>query len=302
MYNSGFVIVYRDEVEDWLWQDPQLYHWWSFLRMKAASKPSLQTVGRTRIRVRLNYGEYATTISYLSRIWDVDERTIISFLELIEEDGRIEIRKENGISIIKIIGYERFSPPAGYFSKGIRRAKHNQMDEDMSLEMSGQMDDDLGSEMFSEMGVRMPEEIQSEIPANKIILEDDKIKNITPSSEREAEFFERLRNSDIALEQMAMTMKLPNVSAVLDQLQIFEKFIMGDAKKYHQNYADFSSHFMKWYNRCQAANETRTSKKYANGTKDETRTSRSSASQRRGTEGSGRSADDYDQPFPTLNE
>ena len=93
MYNSGFVIVYRDEVEDWLWQDPQLYHWWSFLRMKATSRPCLQTVWRTRIRVRLNYGEYATTISYLARIWDVDERTVTSFLDLIEEDGRIEIRK-----------------------------------------------------------------------------------------------------------------------------------------------------------------------------------------------------------------
>lgn len=45
MYNSGFVIMYRDEVEDWLWQDPQLYHWWIFLRMKAALRPSLQTVG-----------------------------------------------------------------------------------------------------------------------------------------------------------------------------------------------------------------------------------------------------------------
>ena len=302
MYNSGFVILYRDEVEDWLWQDPQLFHWWCFLRMKASSRPSLQTVGRTRIRVRLNYGEYAATISYLARIWDVDERTVTSFLDLMEEDGRIELRKENGVTIIKIVGYERFSPPAGYFARGIKRDKPTSMSDGMSFEMSTRMNDETASQIHSEMVHQMPHEIQSETPANKIILEDEKIKNKSPSPEREAEFFERLKKSEIALEQIAMTLQLPTVSAVLEQLEIFENFIMGDTDKFHQNYSDFTSHFMRWYNCCRATNESRNSKKYTNGTKEEkTKMSRSAASQRRGSEGSGRNPDDYDQPFPDFH-
>lgn len=303
MYNSGFVILYRDEVEDWLWQDPQLFHWWCFLRMKASSRPSLQTVGRTRIRVRLNYGEYAATISYLSRIWDVDERTVSSFLDLLEEDGRIELRKENGISIIKIVGYERFSPPAGYFTKGIKRAPHNQQGDEMTLDIPGQMEGELSDSMPTEILGGMPNDFQSETPANKINLEDDKIKNKSPSSEREAEFFEKLKNSEIALQQIAMALKLPDVVAVLEQLQIFEKFIMGDSNKFHQNYSDFSSHFMRWFNRCRASNESRNSKNNTNGTNEEkTGTFRRPASQRRGSEGSGRTAEDYDQPYPTRDE
>lgn len=303
MYNSGFVIMYRDEVEDWLWQDPQLYHWWSFLRVKATSRPCLQTVGRTRIRVRLNYGEYATTISYLARIWDVDERTVTSFLDLIEEDGRIEVRKENGISIIKIVGYERFSPPAGYFAKGIRRTNSNPMGDEMIGETQSQMNDDLKNPVHSLQQGDMTGEVQNGIPSNSIILEEEKIKNKSPSPEREAEFFEKLKNSEIALEQIMINLQLTTVNAVLEQLQIFEKFIMVDSSKYHQNYTDFTSHFMRWYNRCRASNESRNSKKYTDGTKEEkTSVPRRSASQRRGSEGSGRNADDYDQPFPTLNE
>lgn len=303
MYNSGFVIVYRDEVEDWLWQDPQLYHWWSFLRMKATPRPCLQTVGRTRIRVRLNYGEYATTISYLARIWDVDERTITSFLDLMEEDGRIEVRKENGISIIRIVGYERFSPPAGYFAKGIKRSKPNPMGDEMTYETQDQTSDDLENEdQYQTLG-EMTSGLQSGVRSNNIILEEDKIKNKSPSPEREAEFFEKMKNSEIALEQMAMTLKLKDVSAVLEQLEIFENFILGDSNKFHQNFSDFTSHFIRWFNRCRATNESRNSKKYTDGTKEEkTSSPRRSASQRRGSEGSGRNADDYDQPFPTLNE
>lgn len=301
MYNSGFVIVYRDEVEDWLWQDPQLYHWWSFLRMKATSRPCLQTVGRTRIRVRLNYGEYATTISYLARIWDVDERTVTSFLDLIEEDGRIEVRKENGISIIKIVGYERFSPPAGYFAKGIRRTNSNSMGVEMMAETQSRMSDDLENPIHSQPLGDMSTEVHSGIPSNNIILEEEKIKNKSPSPEREAEFFEKLKNSEIALEQMAMSLKLTNVSAVLEQLEIFENFILGDSNKFHQNFSDFTSHFIRWFNRCRATNESRNSKKYTDGTKEEkTSSHRCAASQRRGSEGSGRNPDDYDQPFPDF--
>lgn len=269
--------------------------------MKATSRPCLQTVGRTRIRVRLNYGEYATTISYLARIWDVDERTVTSFLDLMEEDGRIEVRKENGISIIRIVGYERFSPPAGYFVKGIKRSKPNPMGDEMALEMQGQTSDDLENPIHSQPLGDMSTEVQSETLANKIILEDEKIKNKSPSPEREAEFFDKLKNSEIALEQIAISLQLPTADAVLEQLQIFEKFVMGDSSKFHQNYSDFTSHFMRWYNRCRASNESRNSKKHIDGTKEEkTSVPRRSASQRRGSEGSGRNPDDYDQPFPDF--
>ena len=94
-----------------------------------------------------------------------------SFLDLIEEDGRIEVRKENGISIIKIVGYERFSPPAGYFAKGIRRTNSNTMGDEMMGETQSQMNDDMKNPVHSLQLGDMAGEVQNGIPSNSIILE-----------------------------------------------------------------------------------------------------------------------------------
>ena len=294
MYNSGFTLIYRDETEDWLFQDPQLYHWWIYLRMKATPKPCVQTVGKTRIRAILNYGDFATTVSYLARVWDADERTVSSFLDLMEKDGRISIRKENGISIISIKEYVRFSPPAGYFSKGIRR----NMRHEMEVEMTNETVIERISAMEETMPTEMPTEVQGETLPNKIILEEEKIKNSASSStrERELEFFEKLKASPITLEEMAKNFGLPDVSAVLCELEKFKNYLLPSGKR-HNDFADFKIHFMNWH-RCTTQNEQ--SKKYQNGRNEEKQGGRrGSAESRRGSEGSAQSADDYDAPFPT---
>ena len=33
MYNSGYIPFYRDELEDWLIQDPQRFMWWIWIRL-----------------------------------------------------------------------------------------------------------------------------------------------------------------------------------------------------------------------------------------------------------------------------
>ena len=62
------------------------------------------------------------------------------------------------------------------------------------------MSDDLENPIHSQPLGDMSTEVQSEPPANKIILEDEKIKNKSPSPECEAEFFDKSKNSEIALE------------------------------------------------------------------------------------------------------
>lgn len=295
MYNSGFILVYRDETEDWLFQDPQLYHWWLYLRMKATPKPCVQTVGRTRIRTTLNYGEFATTVSYLARVWDADERTVSSFLDLLEQDGRISIRREkNNISIINIKEYVRFSPPAGYFAKGVRR----DMQHGSATAMPNETVNEMEVEMEGEMSHGMQGEVQAPMGPNKIILEEEKIKISSSSStrERELEFFEELKASPITLEEMAKNFGLPDVSSVLAELEKFKSYLLPSGKR-HKDFADFKIHFMNWHRRT-AQNEQ--SKKYQNGRNEEKQGGRrGSAADRRGSEGSAQSADDYDAPFPT---
>ena len=298
MYSSGFILLYRDELEDWLFQDPQLYHWWLYLRLKATPKPCVQIVGKTRIRATLGYGEFATTISYLSKVWDADDRTVSSFLNLIEEDGRIETRKENGITIIRIKEYMRFSPPAGYFAKNGRRGMQSEMVPEMSDEMTDKTDTEMGVDMLSQTG----NDLQSEVQTNKINLEEEKVKNSTAASRaQELEFFEKLKASEITLDEMAINLSLQSRQGVIDQLEIFKSFILP-AEKFHTSFADFKRHFMSWQ-RTQTNRKNNNPQNKTNGTNEEKSIGdRDAASKRRGSDGTGRSAADYDQPFPTRNQ
>ena len=237
---------------------------------------------------------YSTTISYLSRVWEADERTVSSFLDLLEQDGRISIRKENGISIINITEYVRFSPPAGYFTKGMRRGIHKEMTPEMQFGMADKTEVEMTGDMPGEVHVDM----QTEVPTNKIILEEEKIKNSSSSStrERELEFFEELKASPITLEEMAKNFGYPDVASVLVELEKFKSYLLPSGKR-HKDFADFKIHFMNWHRRT-VQNEQ--SKKYQNGKNEEKQGGRrGSAADRRGSEGSAQSADDYDAPFPT---
>lgn len=298
MYSSGFILLYRDELEDWLFQDPQLYHWWLYLRLKATPKPCVQIVGKTRIRATLGYGEFATTISYLAKVWDADDRTISSFLTFMEEAGRIETRKENGITIIKIKDYMKFSPPAGYFGRNGRRGMQTDMDVGMQDEMTAEMSGETGVDMQTSMDSPM----QSEVQTNKINLEEEKIKNSTAASRaQEIEFFERLKTSEITLDEMAINLGLKDRKSVVDQLEIFQNFILP-TEKYHTSFADFKRHFMSWQ-RTQKNRKPNNNQNNTNGKNEEKQSGgRDAASKRRGSDGTGRTAADYDQPFPTRGQ
>lgn len=304
MYTSGFVLLYRDEIEDWLWEDPIQFHWWLFLRMKAAPRPRTQTVGRSRKRVEVNYGEYAAHISYLARIWDIDERTVTSFLNLLEVNNLISIRTDKTITIIKILNYERFSPPAGYFAKGVKRA--NSDTSNLSSDMSDQKQEETVSQihsgLLSQMVTEMTTPMQSQTSADKIILEEEKIKNnfsSTPSL-AENDFFENLKKSENTLERLRATLGENDIASLLDKLQVFKNFIEVQGK-IHKDYQDFISHFVNWHTRrgyLKGINAPK-SKQDEN---DETRkiNEKGAAARRRGSEGSARSADDYDECFPTF--
>lgn len=295
MYTSGFVLLYRDELQDWLFDNIKHFHWWLYLRMRATPKPSVQTVGSTGIKVYLNHGDFATTKAYLASVWGVDTRSVTTFLEVMEETGRISIRRENNVFIIHINEYKKFSPPAGYFSK-MRRG----FQDSINTETEYEMETEETPPMLDETLPQIHAELQGELQTNKIILEEEKIKKnfSPPSREREIEFFENLKNSEITLDELAKNLRLPDRAAVLEQLEVFKSFILP-GEKFHTDYGDFKRHFMSWY-RSVSSKTTTNQKDQTNGTKNGK--SVRGAEKRRGTEGSGKTPEDYDQPFPVRNE
>lgn len=288
MYTSGFTLLYRDEEQDWLYEDKVRFTWWLQLRTKATPKPCIQSVGKTRIKVNLNYGEYATTISYLSRLWDADERAVNAFLSLIEEDGRIETRKESGILIIRICNYERFSPPSGYFNRHATTEKQEIMQRETQTETREQMQSPLPIQTQSQM--------LSETPINKINL---KIENLSVGDNvREEEFFKIFRDDEDSQHWVCKGIDV-SVQEMLVLLDQFEGFVKG-SNEIHPNYGRFKSHFMNWARIQKRENEIKNSKIDQNEKRKEPGSS--AAERRRGTEGSARTDADYEQPFPSRNQ
>ena len=100
--------VYEDDMTHWLWDNAQRYQWWLEIRFRAAKTPGMRYVGDTNIRIRVTYGEWPVTISYLGTRWHADERAVVSFLEALEEDGLITRRKSGLITVISVCGFEKY--------------------------------------------------------------------------------------------------------------------------------------------------------------------------------------------------
>ena len=111
MYNSGYIPFYRDELEDWLIQDPQRFMWWIWIRCRAAYRPCMQCVGQARVEVNLQYGELAVTKTHLKNVWGVNIKTVDRFLKQMIKDGRISCRDEKGVLIIRIVREELIAAP-----------------------------------------------------------------------------------------------------------------------------------------------------------------------------------------------
>ena len=240
MYNSGYIPFYRDELDDWLIQDPQRFMWWIWIRCRAAYKPCMQCVGQARVEVNLQFGELAVTKTYLKNVWGVNIKTVDRFLKQMVKDGRISCRDEKGILIIRVTKDELITVPSGRV-KETDTGKESQMqiltDDDLTDETDGEMSAELPSEMpdeiHDEMAVQMPPIIRN--------LENNNFKKTdTDLSAREKDFFEELKKSDLTLEQMTYSLKPENGQECL--LLLLDEFInqcLG-TDDFHNTFSEFN--------------------------------------------------------------
>lgn len=308
MYTSDYRLIFVDETEDWLFEDVVLYHWWIWLRLKAATFSRSQLVGTTRIRAKIEIGEYATTIASLADKWNMDPRTVADFLDMLVEDKRIHIRKENTITIIRINEYYRFRPAIGIMpdemNEGMSVGLRSEMGEQMYQRLRAEVIQMMSNEMTFVMQSRMQRFTQNEMPSSTTVREaEDKKININSSPpafrerEREFEFYENLRDADDeAMASMASTLGLSNKESVLIWMKKYWDFILSSGR-FHKDQQDFNINFLSWYRKVNVKRENRNT----NGKAEEKQGGRrrGSAESRRGSEGSAQPADDYDTPFPT---
>lgn len=297
MYKSGYIPFYRDELEDWLIQDPQRFMWWIWIRCRASYRPCMQCVGQARVEVNLQYGELAVTKTHLKNVWGVNIKTVDRFLKQMIKDGRISCRDEKGILIIRIVREELIAAPSG-------RTKETSVYSDAP--MTTVTDDDMINGMSAETDAEMTDEIQGEIPSKMTVQIPSIIRNKENNNQknfdidlpaREKEFFEELKKSDMTLEQMAYSLK-PG-SGIEGLLLLLEEFINQclSTDEFHNTFSDFKKHFMNWARKEIRSRITENKKIIRNGKKEKEPGQENGTARRRGADVSARSAADYEKPF-----
>ena len=277
MYDSDYIKVYRNEINDPLFEDKELFRLWLWLRLSAAKKSRVQLVGNTRIRVKVNFGQYATTVKALAKKCERDCRTIDEYLNDLAADGRITFNRDGQVTLITILNYELYAQPEtdevgmdGSLSTTDIQKLYDQLKSELMTAMSSMMQkvmsDELRSLMQEEMQNLMQNLMQSGMqsqttpsmqqpmqksPHSPIVVEEDKkiiINSSTaPSREREIEFYEKLKNADDAT--MASMMRTLEVGSREDVLAWMEKYMDYNisASRFHTDQKDFNSNFLTWY-------------------------------------------------------
>lgn len=302
MYNSGYIPFYRDELDDWLIQDPQRFMWWIWIRCRAAYKPCMQCVGQARVEVNLRSGELAITKTHLKNVWGVNIKTVDRFLKQMVKDGRISCRDEKGILIIRVVRSELIMAISG---------KTNEIGARMNDSLQSETDDDLtneieietDAEMSDDMPIVIPDEIHTEMTTIKRNIEYNNKKNFEIDfSAREKKFFEELKKSELTLEQMAYSLKPEN--GIEGLLLLLDEFINQclSTDEYHNSFSDFKKHFMNWARKEIRSRITENKKIIQHGKKEKEPGQETGTARRRGAEVCARSAADYEKPFPTHPE
>lgn len=109
--SKGFIKVYREIQEHWIWQDSQKLKWWLDIIMMANIKDNKMLKGNSLVTIRR--GTFHTSEVSLSTRWNVSRKTVTSFLGLLVEDGMITVEKDRNGTTIEVLNYKAYQDKNG---------------------------------------------------------------------------------------------------------------------------------------------------------------------------------------------
>lgn len=254
--------IYEDDMTHWIWDNPLRYKWWTEIRFRAAKRPTNRFVGGTNIRVSLTYGEWAVTLGYLSSHWGADQRSIKTFLEALEEDGMIEMRKDGMITILKVCDFHKycFNMPQAQTQDDMVANVSETEDAEESDEISESTNGlTPPSEADSKQGITtdvkqcsMTDLTDDSAPTdlyNKEKKEEkkekvEKIDSVDKARMREEKFFNQIKNSTSSIESIALALhcKIEDVIPLIEDFYNCQVAI----EEWHNSLPAFRKHFINW--------------------------------------------------------
>ncbi|MCM1139069.1 MAG: hypothetical protein NC453_10920 [Muribaculum sp.] len=254
--------IYEDDMTHWIWDNATRYKWWTEIRFRAAKRPVNRFVGGTNIRVSLTYGEWAVTLGYLSSHWGADQRSIKTFLEALEEDGMIEMRKDGMITILKVCDFHKycFNMPQVHKIDDMVTNTYETEDVEELVEISestsgltpSSEDDSKQDLTTDEMQCSMTDLTDDSAPTDLYKKEkkeerkekEEKIDSVDKSRMREEKFFNQIKNSKSTIESIALALHCK----IEDVVPLLEDFYNGKVaiEEWHNSLPAFRKHFINW--------------------------------------------------------
>jgi len=266
MSNTGYVLIYRNMKDHWLWRDPKKYLRWNDLLMDAAWETHYTIFGNSRVMVER--GQLVTSIRTLMHQWGTNSRYVSDFLELLESEHMIVCETKKTYTIITIVGYDEQQRGLG---NGYNDAKPP-----------------LPPPVMEQ------KRLHQESREGSLSKEDNNINNNSSISieEQNFKFVELIKNDDGLLKEARLTLGCGN-EEILELLEVF----MHDSNFKSKRYPDFDAfkgHFINWsreYIRKEQAYGKRKSPKTREGN------STNRLDSRRGHNAEDHKAEDYDGAF-----
>lgn len=103
---EGWIKLYRNIQDHWIWQDPQKLKWWLDILLLANHKENKFLLGG--VLVTLERGEHHTSELKLAARWGVSKTTVRKFLTLLENDKMIELKKSKKGTTLKVTNYNDY--------------------------------------------------------------------------------------------------------------------------------------------------------------------------------------------------
>ncbi len=109
--NKGYIKIYRDLQEHWIWQEPQKLKWWLDMLMMTNIKDNKMLRGGKLVTIKR--GSFHTSEVNLATRWNVSRKVVTNFLKLLQEDGMIEIEKSRNGTTIELLNYKAYQDKNG---------------------------------------------------------------------------------------------------------------------------------------------------------------------------------------------
>ena len=288
---AGWIKISREIEDHWLWQDAERMRWWIDM-LFMASWEDKKVIEDTHL-ITIKKGQFIASVAFLCKRWGKSNKTIIKYLKLLEEDEMIcrEVLHRQ-TPVITICNYDKYQ---GNDDNSVQTIVHRQNDENSAYDIHTQnqstnnsKSDSLGCVKDNDVQTIVHRKVHTIVHTSKEYnnnIVDDDVNTARAHEDKNHEFIEELKQSEIWLEQMQMRFRL-NADEIKDKLDTFALDCRCRGTE-HKNLNETRRHFNDWL-RIQIESQNRNN--------NET-TRRKPENKRRGSDVTASKAEAYDGAF-----